>query len=420
MKNNFGIEVFEPEKSLGRFGEYDEDYGLYAFQDPFSIDEMKLKFSKQMRSLSLKTQVFNKPYNKNIRTRYIHSDEVYELCKLVSNALNLYTPLCCAEGAGHDSNHFAFGHITEQQLTNRLRKETGCSYLKLDHVLMSLVGSYLIERKCNGLNLMYETMEGILYHSTGGGAFTIDSELPQEYSVLRYVDKIAYLFSDINDAKRLGILDDENKDFRLLKQNLKVLDSCPVIINGTVKKLKLDNQRARVYNCVNALIKESREKGVVSFSEGEVFEAFDMIRSLMYELVYNNIDWDIQNKMIEKIYDILEHSSLNDYRKHCDYRIIRYNNFRESIGLEKVKAEFTPHPALVISLLTDNDVIELINKRITHNQLKLEDILFKTSLYESVPYLLTKDIDLISLSKEWGSYGKENPRRFLRKFLKIE
>ena len=219
---NLSAKAFKLENSKGRFKEYDED-AVYSAINPFVLDSIKLLSSKSSRRLAYKTQVFNKPYNKHIRTRKSHTEEVEASSMLVSNLLGLNIYLCSAIAKGHDLGHFPFGHTTEQRFTKKLREENGKDYLVLDHSLMGLVILHQIEREGAGLNLMYETMEGILNHSTGGGSFQTMGSIPEEYKVVRYADKIAYLFSDINDAERLGTLNPNSSEFKPIYDNLSVI-----------------------------------------------------------------------------------------------------------------------------------------------------------------------------------------------------
>ena len=69
---------------------------------------------------------------------------------------------------------------------------------KFNHNVFGTVVAEEIERKGNGLNLNKETLIGILNHTTNGGALDLRN-LPQEYAVVRIMDKVAYVLSDPND-----------------------------------------------------------------------------------------------------------------------------------------------------------------------------------------------------------------------------
>jgi hypothetical protein len=280
---------------------------------------------------------------------------------------------------------------------------------------MGLIIQHCVERKGRGLNLVYETMEGILNHSTGGGDFQLANNTPQEYSIVRYADKICYLFSDINDAERLGLLNPTKKEFEPIYSQLKILDSYE--LNEPVSFSS--KQRKRNYVCFKQLIKESEENGRVLFSKGEIFQTFEIIRKKMYELVYNRIDWDIQNLMIEKVSQVLNNSAINDYTNYFKKNLKEHKSFCKTYGFEIKEPEFKPHPFLVISLLTDNDIENLISIRAKTNSLTFKEIMKNTNLEETLPYILYKNIDLIDLSVRWGDAGKNNPKEFLDYFLRI-
>jgi len=404
---------FDESKSLGRCSLIDEDCVYSKYSSIYKIDIDKILNSKASRRLPYKTQVFSQPINKHIRTRKSHTEEVYTLSQFISDALGLNTDLCLAISAGHDLGHFPYGHTTEHKFTKILQEETGIPALELDHSLMGLVIAHNVERKGFGLNLTYETMEGILNHSTGGKEFDLKNNTPQEYLVVRYSDKISYLFSDINDAERLGLLKPNSLEFEPIYKELKILDSYNTDFGFSSK------QRKRNYACFNELIKESENKGKVSFSEGIVFEAFNRIRKKMYELVYNKIDWDIQDLMIEKISKVLENSTLKDYTNFFKKSIKEHKIFCKKNGFYAANPEFIPHPFLVISLLTDNDIENIISKRAKTNSLTFNEIMESTNLEETLPYILYKNIDLVGLSTKWGVCGKNNPKQFLDNFLKI-
>jgi dGTP triphosphohydrolase len=404
---------FNEKFSKGRINSMDEDY-IYFNSNSYKIDINKILNSKANRRLPYKTQVFSQPINKHIRTRKSHTEEVYTMSQFISDALGLNTDLCLAIAAGHDLGHFPYGHTTEHNFTKELRLSTGNNNLTLDHSLMGVIISHLVERKGSGLNLTYETMEGILNHSTGGGDFKLTKNLPLEYSVVRYADKICYLFSDINDAERLGMLKPNKKEFEPIYSKLKLFDK----VFGNEKVFFSSNQRKRNYMCFQSLINESTKKGFVSFSEGEIFNSFETIRKKMYELVYNKIDWDIQNLMIKKITDVLEKSSINDYVNYFKKTLKVYEKFCKTNWLIIKKPDNKPHPFLVISLLTDNDIETLISKRAKTNSLTFKDVMDNTNLQETLPYLLYNNIDLVDLSIKWGNFGKSNPAKFLNDFLK--
>lgn len=406
---------FDESSSLGRLSLIDEDCVYAPYSSIYKIDIDKILNSKASRRLPYKTQVFSQPINKHIRTRKSHTEEVYTLSQFISDALGLNTDLSLAIAAGHDLGHFPYGHTTEHKFTKTLRQETGNSNLELDHSLMGLIIQHCVERKGQGLNLVYETMEGILNHSTGGGSFQLTNNTPQEYSIVRYADKISYLFSDINDAERLGLLKPNTKEFEPIYSQLKILDSFELDENISFSS----KQRKRNYVCFKQLIKESEENGRVLFSKGEIFQTFENIRKKMYELVYNRIDWDIQNLMIEKVSQVLKNSTLNDYTNYFRKTIKEYKNFCKTYNFEIKEPEFKPHPFLVISLLTDNDIENIISVRAKTNSLTFKDIMKNTNLEETLPYTLYKNIDLIDLSTKWGETGKKNPKEFLDYFLKI-
>ena len=167
-----------------------------ASSNPFITDQIRLYESKGLRRLQGKAQVFTNPENSHIRNREKHTNEVLSISMLISELLGLNNELCRAIALGHDIGHPPYGHLGEEMLT-----ELGG--MEFNHAVFGVVLCQYFERYGNGLNLTRETLEGILRHSTGNEKFgyrDID-----EYTVVRCSDKIAYIFSDLNDVERLPI-----------------------------------------------------------------------------------------------------------------------------------------------------------------------------------------------------------------------
>jgi len=318
--------------SLGRrYREIEDD----IISDPFLNDYQKILQSKAYRRLADKTQVISDPDNSHVRTRLTHTNEVIAISLAIADKLGLNKNLCMAIAAGHDIGHTPYGHIGEKILTEFGGKE-------FKHNVFSVVIAQHIERKGKGLNLTYETLEGILNHSRGAGSLFTDESLPQEYSVVMFADKIAYTFSDLNDALRYGYLN-ENK-----------IPDCAIKLGK--------NQRERVKKCVEALVDESLSKDKVSFSEGKTFELFDELRKFMYEEIYFKMDWSLQEKVL---YNLCEFFS----------------------SCEDIK-----DPIIATSLLTDreaNHFAEILFK----SKKPSIDMIRNFGVFEILPYLIDKEID---------------------------
>lgn len=284
FKGSLSNVAFNSKKSLGR--RYDNDIDLtYDFLDPFFLDREKIRLSKSYRRLADKTQVFPPDLHSNVRNRLIHTNDVVNLTSIFANILGLNVYLSEAIAYGHDIGHTPFGHLGERLICDLSGK-------KFAHHIMSVVVAQKIERKGLGLNLSYETLEGILNHSRGAGEMNTNSNITEESNLVMFSDKIAYTFSDLNDAIRVGYINEAK---------------LPKIIRHFGK-----NQRERILKVSYDFIKESSEEGRVSFSKSETSKKFSELRSWMYENVYFVLD--VEDYRI-KIYDQLKAVSLfiSDY-----------------------------------------------------------------------------------------------------------
>jgi len=331
--------------SLGRRFDNDAD-SPYSFLDPFFLDREKIRLSKSYRRLADKTQVFPPDLHSNVRNRLIHTNDAVNLVSLYANILGLNVYLAEAIAYGHDIGHTPFGHLGERLICDLSGK-------KFAHHVMSVVVSQKIERKGLGLNLSYETLEGILNHSRGSGDMNINSSVTEESNLVMFSDKISYTFSDLNDAIRVGYIS---------KSKL------PKIVKYFGK-----NQRERILKVSYDFIKESSEEGKISFSKSETSRKFADLRSWMYENVYFILDVE-------------------------DYRIKIYNDLKNiSLFLsDYFKGKVNPY--LAIACMTDSEV----RKFSAHlNNGGIKDLNY--GFIEIVNNLLGKKIDIFDpdLKKEY-------------------
>lgn len=272
--------AFKSEHSLGRNLEIaqDRDRSFY-FLDPFVLDLYKIQNSKALRRLKGKTQVISRQQNTNIRDRLIHSLEVQTLSLLTGHYLGLNVPLLQAAGLGHDLGHVPFGHLGEDFL-NTPDKLDG----KFHHARFAVFVTEMVERQGDGLNLSYETLKAIAEHSRGNGHFTIKGEV-LENDVIMLCDKIAYTFSDFNDANRIGWQFPTISEMSELGRN----------------------QTERVDRCLHAMWQESLDQGKISFSQSREAQAFAKVRAHMYENVYLKMNDDYERNdlwsVLETVYD---------------------------------------------------------------------------------------------------------------------
>lgn len=230
--------------------------------DPYAVDIQKIKNSKSFRRLNGKTQVFAFPENVLIRNRLTHTLEVESIAETIATILGLNVNLVRAISLAHDLGHTPFGHLGERFLQKNFDP-------KFHHKFFGVTVAEKIERKGEGLNLSAEVLEGIIHHSRGEEKISLKENLPMEYNVVMLADKIAYLFSDINDVERLERFKEP------LPEELLLLGK---------------NQRERVDSCIMAICLESYQKRKISFSDSKESQIFNLLRDWMMQNFYKVMD----------------------------------------------------------------------------------------------------------------------------------
>jgi dGTPase len=321
--------------------------------DPFEVDITKILNSKSFRRLKEKTQVFSFSKNNLIRNRLIHTLEVEEIAKTLALILGLNVSLVKAIALAHDIGHTSFGHLGEQYIKATIDAN-------FNHSTFGVIVAQNIEKKGQGLNLCFETLEGIMHHSSKNG-FKIDRSLPVEYGIVMLADKIAYLFSDIEDAGRLG----------------KFQTSLP-------KELYLfgENRTEQVISCITAICKESYQTGYLSFENSNESEAFLILKKWMYDNLYHILDGENERnvfwKKINKVYHLLnENLFLYKNLKDCDV-------------------------ANILATMTDDEIYNL--SLIDNLSIKDIKVIENMGFLEIAPYCQSLDYDKNNLFIDWPSF----------------
>jgi dGTPase len=179
----------------------------------FQRDRDRIIHSTAFRRLEYKTQVFVNHEGDLFRTRLTHSIEVAQIARSIARNLRLNEDLVEAISLAHDLGHTPFGHAGQDALNACMNDYGG-----FEHNLQSLrVVDTLEERygAFDGLNLMFETREGILKHCSlanakkldAVGQRFIDKKQPTlEAQLANLADEIAYNNHDIDDGLRSGLL----------------------------------------------------------------------------------------------------------------------------------------------------------------------------------------------------------------------
>ncbi len=199
-----------------------------ATRSVFARDRDRIIHSNAFRRLNHKTQVFIYHEGDHFRSRLTHSLEVSQIARSLAGLLRLNADLCEAIALAHDIGHTAFGHAGERAL-----REVFAGFGGFDHNLQTLRTLTVLEQRYaafDGLNLSFETLEGLIKHN--GPLFDEDGQLLDEghrdrVGLLRWYDQkfgfglhqyasaegqvaaicddIAYNNHDLDDGLRAGL-----------------------------------------------------------------------------------------------------------------------------------------------------------------------------------------------------------------------
>src|SRR6187200_656866 len=184
-----------------------------SFRTEFQRDRDRIIHSNAFRRLVYKTQVFVNHEGDLYRTRITHSLEVAQIGRTVARALRINETLTEAICLAHDLGHTPFGHAGQDALNECMHEYGG-----FEHNLQSLrVVDELEERYAEfpGLNLCFETREGILKHCSVqnarmlgelGRRFIERRQPGLEAQLANVADEIAYNNHDVDDGLRSGLL----------------------------------------------------------------------------------------------------------------------------------------------------------------------------------------------------------------------
>ena len=247
----------------------------------FQRDRDRIIHSKSFRRLKDKTQVFLSPEGDHYRTRLTHTLEVSQNARTIAKALQLNEELVEAIALGHDLGHTPFGHAGERAL-NEI-----CPY-GFRHNEQSVRTVDILEKDGEGLNLTWEVRDGILNHQTKNMPSTLEGK------IVRFSDKIAYTYHDMDDAIRAGIL----KKSDVPREIGEVVGYTP---------------RERLNNFIHDIVTQSKGTNDVCMSP-DVERAMKDLRQFMFDKVYSNpIAKAEETKAVSLVKTLYEH-----YMNHTD------------------------------------------------------------------------------------------------------
>lgn len=267
----------------------------------YQRDRDRILHCKAFRRLKDKTQVFLAPQGDHYRNRLTHTLEVSQIARTIAKALRLNEDLVEAIALGHDLGHTPFGHAGERAL-NDVHPEGFAHYRQSVRVVE------VLEKNGEGLNLTWETRDGILNHRTSGHPATLEGQ------VVRFSDKIAYIHHDMDDAQRAGIITE---------------DDIPI----TLRMFLGYTTRERLNTFVHDIIENSMDKDVIQMSP-QVQEALTDLRAIMFRNVYlNPVAKKEEQKAIKMLTELYEY-----YIEHPDAMSREYRELTTYRGVPKAQA----------------------------------------------------------------------------------
>jgi dGTPase len=250
----------------------DREEDACEFRTAFQRDRDRIIHSKAFRRLKHKTQVYISPGD-HYRMRMTHSLEVSQISRTIARGLMLNEDLTEAIALGHDVGHTPFGHVGEYAI-----KEIIGHY---NHNEQSLRVVEHLERGGKGLNLTLEVKDGILNHTGGNKAITLEG------NIVRLGDRIAYLCHDYDDGIRAGMI--------------RAVD-----LPGKVAKTLGTNPSNMITVMVSDMIKTSDGQNEIHMST-KVIAAMEEFREFMFSKVYHSAELEADRKkakyVIHKLYE---------------------------------------------------------------------------------------------------------------------
>jgi dGTPase len=366
------------------------DSDLYSretdIRTDFERDYTRIINSLAFRRMKHKTQVFFSPTNDHVCTRLEHVILVESISHTISDYLGLNLDLTKAIAMSHDIGHSPFGHKGEAILSKISQRDIGRTFWH-ERNGMEIVDKIVLlednEKNMRNLDLTYAVKDGIISHC---GEIDENSLKPREEAINLYdynypneykpytwegcsvkiADKIAYLGRDIQDAVRLGILDEHLKELHEVMgvDEDKVINNT-VIINYLIYDL-----------CENTSLEEG-----FKFSD-DAFNFINNLKEFNYKYIYNDERLKPSNAYFELVINTIYETLKRYYgeKEHIkkmypeiikdfeDWLKLYWNKERPDTCKNKVvfntsdEKEFCQAIIYYISGMTDNYAISTYNK----------------------------------------------------------
>ena len=348
--------------SRGRFNQenYHDTRGIYE------RDRDRIIHCEAFRKLEYKTQVFVNHEGDYYRTRLTHTMEVSQIARSLAKRLGLNIELVEAVALAHDLGHTPFGHTGEAVLDRLLAGHGGFEHNRQSYrIVTSLERRY---HGFDGLNLSYETLEGIIKHSypydTVYNAdledkFSLKTVPVLESQIIDHADEIAYLNHDLDDGLESGLLDWQDLDSVRVWKETRARDAysggreidkfraISSLISLFIDDLAENTLRLIEYHGIDSVAKLRKvNKSIAAFS-GEVDELRLELKAYLYQNLYRHPKVERMRVSAERCIEGL----YNTITAYPALLPLRYREEAEKTGLERAAADY-------IAGMTDRFAIE--------------------------------------------------------------
>jgi len=299
----------------------------------YQRDRDRILHSKAFRRLKHKTQVFIAPVGDHFRTRMTHSLAVSQVSRTIARALKLNEDLTESIALGHDLGHPPFGHAGESILNDIF--PDGFHHQKQ---------SIRIVRDIEKLNLTREVLDGI----AGGIGGSISGNLNTlEAQVVDTADRMAYLHHDVEDARRAGLMEEED-----LPRDIK--NTLGFGRDERLNRMVMDMVAASLQSMESSL----SEGGPKITMSREITEAMFALRQWMFEHVYLKQENIAQTDKVRRVITGL-----------YEYFIVHPDDVSENIPVDHAAGDLLLERRAMdyIAGMTDRFAIDLYKKLLLPN-----------------------------------------------------
>lgn len=340
----------------------------HAYRTEYQRDRERIIHSRAFRRLEYKTQVFINHEGDHYRTRLTHTIEVAQISRAVSRALRLNEDLAESIALAHDLGHTPFGHVGEKELNMLLKDHGG-----FEHNRQSLRVVEVLEKRYSsfpGLNLTWETREGIIKHSSPYDRPETSDFLPGEQAsleaqIIDLADEIAYNNHDLDDGITSGLLDYEGVIKLEIWEIAKELYARPLPESkkSAAREIIRTIINLLVTDLINSTVKNINDNNISSYQDvkkspvklagfsSEISKANNELKKFLRKNMYQHYRVTRMSLKSQKVINELFHI----YTEHPDTLPERYAEEIEQHGLIRTVTDF-------IAGMTDRFALEEYKK----------------------------------------------------------